>query len=179
MHIDFTGAAELVESSAKVIKTFTESFRDSLKAGLETVDLVSARKAKNRLTDIHRKAVHIVARQGIMLMPAAEKYVKVPNSGNWKLVRSEIEQTLKMIEPLADDFMALRGDFIIEQTYLSLLNAMNLRQQALQQVLELIEPPTSEDEMNSFREFLKNYVVLVRELQELNLCIGKYLRERE
>lgn len=179
MQIDFTGAAELIDSAARIIKTITEALRDSLKAGFETVDLVSARKAGKRLTGVHRRAVHLVSRQSTMLLPTAEKYVSVPTLSNWQLVRDEIQETLGQVDLLVSDLKALRGDFIIEQTYLSLLNAMSQRQKVFRQVLELNELPSTESEMDAFREFLKSYVVLVRELQKLNLGIGAYLREQK
>ena len=103
----------------------------------------------------------------------------MPTPDNWQAVREEILQTLQDVEPLTTDLMALRGDFVLERTFLPLLNTMKQRQMALQQVLEMKELPTTPDEMESFRKFLKSYLVLVRELQQLNLSIAAYLHERE
>ncbi|UFS70181.1 hypothetical protein LPW11_20190 [Geomonas sp. RF6] len=179
MQIDFTGAAELIDSAARIIKTFTEGLRDALKASIETVDLVSARTAQNRLREVHRRALFLVNRQGLMLMPSAEKYTQIPTAENWRAVREEIVGTLKEVEALSGDLMALRGDFLLEETYLGLLEAMTKREHALREVLEISEPPTTPNEMGAFREFLKSYVVLVRELQHMNISLGGYIRARE
>jgi len=53
LKIDFAGAAKLIETSAQLIKLFTESIRDALKAGLESVDIIAARNAESRLKKMH------------------------------------------------------------------------------------------------------------------------------
>jgi hypothetical protein len=174
--VDFVGAAELVDSAARIIKTFTDGLREALKGGVRTVDLASARKAQHRLREVHRHALLLVNRQGVMLMPSVEKYTQIPTPENWRAVRKEIHETLKEVEGLTTDLMALRSDFLLEETYLALLDVMTQRERALMEVLEISEPPTTPNEMGAFREFLKSYVVLVRELQHMNVSLAGYIR---
>jgi len=178
LKIDFAGAAKLVETSAKLVKLFTESIRDALKAGLESVDIVAARRAESRLKKMHLRATHLVRQQGIMLLPTAEKYLQLPTSANWNEVRSQIEETLKLVEPLAKDLFHEKSDFILEDTYSSLISAMKQREIALRQVLKITSPPSSKKEIDVFREFIGNYVVLLRELQQLDLALTAYVRNK-
>lgn len=176
MKVDFSGAAELMDSAARIIRTFTDGVRELLKASRVTVDLESACRAHDRLREIHGTAMSLVNRQGAMLMPTAEKYTQIPSAENWREVRWEIYQTLKQVEELTGDLMALRSDFLLEETYLALLKSMKEREHALNEVLEISEPPTTPNEMGAFRDFLKSYVVLVRELQHMNVSLGGYVR---
>lgn len=176
--MEFVAATRLVETVARAIKTVTESLRDSVKAGLETVDLVSARNASNRTAGVHRMAMHLVARQGIYLMPRAEEYLRYPSPITWQQVRDEIQATLDQVEPLAQELGKMRGDFLLEPAYMELLNAIGMRQKLLRDVLAVEAPPTDEAGRQAFAAFLKAYVVLVRELQGLNRVIAAYLRER-
>lgn len=127
LKIDFAGAAKLIETSAQLIKLFTESIRDALKAGLESVDIIAARNAESRLKKMHLRATYLVRQQGIMLLPTAEKYLELPTSANWNEVRKQIEETLQLVEPLARDLFNEKSDFILEETYNSLIGAMKQR----------------------------------------------------
>lgn len=179
MQIDFAGAAELVDSAARMVKTLTEAIADSVKAGTATVDLLSARKSAKRLAGIHKRAVHLVVQQGMMIVPSAEKYLQVPNEGNWSEVKEAIKKTLSDVGELISELDALRGDFVIEETYLELLRTMKLREKALQEVLALPRPPSSPAELDSFRGFLEKYIALIRELQQLGIKVGSYIHDQE
>lgn len=176
--MDFVTATQLVETVARAIKTVTESLRDSVKAGLETVDLVSARNASKRTAGVHRMAMHLVARQGIYLMPRAEEFLRYPSPQTWQQVRHEIQGTLDQVEPLAQELGKMRGDFLLEPAYAELLNAIGMREKLLREVLAIEAPPVDGDGRQAFEAFLKSYVVLVRELQGLNRALAAYLRQR-
>ncbi|MCE9661923.1 hypothetical protein LY622_00565 [Halomonas sp. M5N1S17] len=177
VNVDFAGAAKLLKTAAEVIKTATEALRDSVKAGVETMDIVAGRRAQHRLRNMYRGAVELTVQQGIALLPTAEKYLRVPSPGAWQQVRRDIEKTLAQVEPLTADLRALRGDFILEETYAALLITMKQRKVALRQVLDLAEPPTSTEDLEAFREFLVGYVILVRELQGLTHAMAIFLKD--
>ena len=179
MQIDFSGAAEFIDSAAKIVKTLTESIADSVKAGAATIDLLSVRKSASRLADIHKRGVHLVVQQGIFIVPTAEKYLKMPNESNWSEVKESIRKTLTDVEALASELNVLRGDFVLEETYAGLLRTMKQREQALQKVLALPHPPSSPEELDSFRAFLEKYIILIRELQQMGFKVGNYIREQE
>jgi len=113
-----------------------------------------------------------------MLLPTAEKYLELPTSDNWDEVRRQMEETLKLVEPLAKDLFHEKSDFILEETYNSLISAMKKREVALRQVLNIASPPTSKEEIDAFRKFIGNYVVLLRELQQLDFALTSYVRNK-
>ncbi len=178
VNIDFAGAAKLLETAAQLVKTVTEAIRDAIKASLDTADLISARKAETRLRNMYLRAGSLCRQQGIFLMPAAEKYITVPTGEHWHIVRRQIESVLNEVEPLLSDLAQERGNFVLEPTYMALVETMKQRQVALEGVLTLPSPPTSPENLEKFKEFLKKYVILIRDLQQLELAVAAYLRIR-
>ncbi len=177
VNIDFAGAAKVIETAAQLVKTVAESIRDAVQAGVTTIDLLAARKAENHLTKMHVQAIELFQRQSAVLIPSAEKFIRVPTAQNWDSVRSEIKATLKEVEPLTKGLIKHRANFILESTYSALLQAMKDREIALAGVLSIPVPPSSGEDLEQFRGFLAKYLVLVRELRLLDLAIAEYLRK--
>jgi hypothetical protein len=176
--IDFAGAAKAIESVVNLIKLFSQNIRDSIKAGLESVDILTARRASSRLKSMHLRVSNLVVQQGVILLPTAEKYLRMPTPANWDKVRKQIQETLNLVEPLSKDFLGEKSNFVLEESYNSLLAAMKKREVVLKQVLEIETPPSTEEDLADFRSFIENYVVLVRELQQLDLSLTTFLKAK-
>lgn len=175
-NVDFAGASKLLETGVQLIKTLADGLRVKLIAGQETVDVISARKAESRLKNLYLLGTNSSSQQGVTFLPAAEEYVRVPTIKNWTEASSQIRTTLEQIEPLAKELLDEKSEFVLDGTYESLVNEMRQREPALKQVLELPSPPSPAKEAEALSDFLKKYVVLVRELQNLNYAVASFLR---
>lgn len=177
--IDLAGAAKVLETAIGSVKSFAESLRDAVKAGYQTIDIVSARRAQKRLKNVLVEVNDLVIQQGIIFRPVTEKKVRVPDAPRWAKLREELKDLLKRVEELLAEVRAERSDVVTDDAHRMLLETLAGRQAALTRILEMEQPPTSDEEVAAFRSFVTHYVNLIVTMRQATTALAGYIAANE
>jgi hypothetical protein len=161
---------DLGESVVKI----TDGIKHIVVTGEEGVSFVLAKKTKSELKELSALSTQFAATQNTSVIQSIDEYLLNPNTRDWPFVQQKLSNVLLRGSELLTEWNEERSDFIIEPSYVQLLETLNARVNILQK-LSSMGAPTTKEELEALSVVNYRYKHLVqqfkRAIQELNSYI--------
>jgi len=157
------GASEAIESIIKSIQHFTESISESIKKGYETASYIRAQKTEQRLHSIIVHSKQLLSSQMAVMrgnpkgnvdgfLPSIDNFIKSNgvDKSSWKRAQYFASEISEQINLIWKEIENERGDFIFDDSYTELVNAIKLRNTALQGFKKINESKVDMEELEYF-----------------------------
>jgi sporulation protein YlmC with PRC-barrel domain len=166
-------AKALGELGDSVVK-ITDGVKHVVVTGGEGVSFVLAKKTKSELKELSAVSTQFAAQQNIRVVQSIDEYLEYPNTRDWPVIQQKLSDVLLRGTELLSEWNEERSDFIVESSYIQLVESLNARVSILQK-LSSMEAPTTKKELEALSEVNEKYKALIKQfknaVQELNTYI--------
>jgi hypothetical protein len=166
--------ADFLTHLGDALSNITRGIATSIRHGYQTFDLVAARRAKKRLTRLHKYGTELGAIQ-VLMTRTMSWYLQEPTPAHWEEARADIQKVLAAIPDIVEEVREADSAFVIEPTYKEFLVAMTDRRLLLTSLLD-IDPPTSAEELAELNQLRLKYYDLMDKLESLQCQLGEYIK---
>lgn len=157
--------ADVLDAVAKGIKDLGDAFAHLVALGVQGYDLQAARRAHSQLVDLRVQLEELVSGPNTALLGAINSYLKkraqVETARNdidadWKNVIGAADAALQNVLKILDDVKYIRSDFVFNDAYRALQEALQGRSTLLQK-LQSVDPPVTPNELLALKDISDKY----------------------
>ena len=167
--IDFVGHL------GDALKNISDAVLDTIDRGYRTLDLLAVRRAKKRLTRLHKYGTEL----GAVQVPMTRKlgwYLQEPSDANWAEAREDIKKVLEAIPEVDSELSEEDSAFVLEPAYKQYLLTLEERKRLLSLLLNM-EPPQSDEEIAMLKQLQETYHRLMENLERIQCNLSDYIKE--
>ena len=135
----------------------------------------TARELEKKLTSLLLTSSHLFQTQSLINIPTLDAYIAHPTPSNWDDVKQRLSDTLVLVDKVASILSADEDKVVVYEFYDTLSLTIKARDLALRKALTL-PPPTTDEQLQEFGQFLLKYQTLVVQLDDMNTAIRKYVQ---
>ncbi|WFU19940.1 hypothetical protein [Bradyrhizobium sp. CB3481] len=168
-------AAEFLSKAAESIAKLGDSVAHISQLGTQGYDAVAARRTHAELIELRKKLLTLVHASNFSFSNRIQEYLKNPSDRGWDAVITQIAEVGTQVNTLLESLGSTRSDFVLEEAYSTLQQALSGRASILVQ-LRSISRPTSPEELAALEQMAKEYSRLSRETLAATNKLADYIK---
>lgn len=171
---------DLIGACGNAIASITDGIKHLVETGATGYDYIAARREHKRLRDLSAYATNLMATSQVPVIRSIDEYLARPNPNEleWGAIRAGIAGVTEGVQHILEDVRKERSDFVLEETYLTIIETLHGRISLFDKILMLPQPKT-EQEREALEVINTEYKRLLKEFRKAIQQLNLYLKQKK
>lgn len=171
---------DLIGACGNAIASITDGIKHLVETGAAGYDYIAAWREHKRLRDLSAYATNLIGTSQVSMIRSIDEYLATPNPTefDWDAIRHGIANVMVGVQHILEDVRKERSDFVLEETYLKIIETLHGRIALFDKIL-MIPQPKTQQEREALEMINTEYKRLLNEFRKAIQQLNLYLKQKK